>query len=154
MLASVSSPEVSPAGILASTEPILPLLIAPSCDGRCCVAFSLNAGARERLQRQTETNAESEFLLAMLVGPLTAEQVAERWAGLGEGYQPPWPYEHTEGKEAFSCKHWNTESHLCSVYESRPRMCRDYPYGEACIFCGWIGGAEVPAAASEDQACS
>lgn len=27
----------------------------------------------------------------------------------------------------FRCPHWDTDSHLCTIYESRPRVCRMFP---------------------------
>lgn len=36
-----------------------------------------------------------------------------------------WFYSHR-------CRHWVPESGLCAIYERRPTMCREYPYGEPC----------------------
>lgn len=33
----------------------------------------------------------------------------------------------------FTCRHLDQGSGDCKIYELRPRMCRDYPYGKACI---------------------
>lgn len=44
----------------------------------------------------------------------------------------------------YSCKNWDAKSGDCTVYETRPRMCRQYPYGKACAYdgCTWKSGPE------------
>jgi Fe-S-cluster containining protein len=42
-------------------------------------------------------------------------------------------------KYFYTCKHYDTETTLCTNYENRPRMCSDYPYeGKKCNYsqCG------------------
>src|SRR4051812_1594782 len=34
------------------------------------------------------------------------------------------------GKEVYSCKHYDAASGLCTVYDYRPTMCRNYPCGK------------------------
>jgi Fe-S-cluster containining protein len=46
---------------------------------------------------------------------------------------PPWP-EYPETAR-FSCRHLSGSGD-CSIYEERPRMCRQYPMDEACSFEG------------------
>ena len=36
------------------------------------------------------------------------------------------------GKYHYTCRHFNVETGNCMAYESRPDMCRDYPYGNPC----------------------
>lgn len=31
------------------------------------------------------------------------------------------------GEDHFTCRHWNPETKLCGIYETRPAMCRDFP---------------------------
>lgn len=50
-----------------------------------------------------------------------------------------------ENSNLWTCRHWDTETRLCTVYESRPGMCRDYPYGAACGGCSYQSSAEVAA---------
>ena len=40
------------------------------------------------------------------------------------------------GDGHYSCKHWDTETRLCRIYEQRPQMCRDYPEPGSKV-CGW-----------------
>lgn len=32
-----------------------------------------------------------------------------------------------------SCKHWDAETGDCRIYNERPDLCRDYPYGSECV---------------------
>lgn len=36
----------------------------------------------------------------------------------------------------YTCKHYDKETNGCSIYEFRPQMCRDYPYGSRCRYEG------------------
>ena len=40
----------------------------------------------------------------------------------------------------YRCKHFDPKARVCSIYEIRPVMCREYPYGSACNYdaCTWI----------------
>lgn len=35
------------------------------------------------------------------------------------------------GEKRFNCKH-QSKNGDCSIYDIRPQMCRDYPYGKVC----------------------
>lgn len=41
----------------------------------------------------------------------------------------------------YTCKHYDTNTGNCTIYEHRPSMCRDYPYKRACNYksCTWEG---------------
>jgi Fe-S-cluster containining protein len=41
-----------------------------------------------------------------------------------------------DGREIFTCAHWDRETRLCGIYEIRPTMCRDYPYRGKCSLQG------------------
>lgn len=43
--------------------------------------------------------------------------------------------EESEG-HWYRCKHFDTKEKKCTIYEIRPRMCRDYPYGKPCNYAG------------------
>jgi Fe-S-cluster containining protein len=34
----------------------------------------------------------------------------------------------------YTCRHWDTETHLCKVYEKRPLMCKGFPYKKKCQY--------------------
>lgn len=96
--------------------------VTDTCAGACCAVFPLHLtsglGAVDDLL----------YILSMLV-PLTREQAAERYARLGYGelidYGPDY--------DLFTCRHWDEQTRLCTAYDQRPAMCRDYPYeGRSC----------------------
>jgi Fe-S-cluster containining protein len=35
----------------------------------------------------------------------------------------------------YTCKNLDQESGLCKIYDDRPEMCREYPYGYECVHC-------------------
>lgn len=37
-----------------------------------------------------------------------------------------------DGKQVFSCKHHDPVTKLCTIYEIRPSMCRNYPNNKKC----------------------
>src|ERR1019366_288079 len=102
-------------------------LLSGICNGSCCVVFPLPGHDPSRDWSKTHQGT----YIADMILPLTLEAAKERWAlyGLGDWPEPffgPYP-----GK-MFSCRHWDTETRLCTAYEARPDMCRDYPYGGPC----------------------
>jgi Fe-S-cluster containining protein len=36
----------------------------------------------------------------------------------------------------YTCIHFNKETNDCDIYEQRPAMCRNYPYGSPCLYPG------------------
>ncbi len=64
---------------------------------------------------------------------LTADQAVER----AERFDvtPPEGFDLRSWAEAapgYTCRHWDEETRLCTVYEDRPQMCREYPYAGRC----------------------
>jgi len=58
------------------------------------------------------------------------EQIAD--LAIYVGYLHPVTGEEAgEGRGWYSCRHLQSNGD-CGIYDSRPRMCRDYPYGQAC----------------------
>lgn len=39
-------------------------------------------------------------------------------------------------ENSYTCKHFDHTTRDCGIYEMRPAMCRDYPYGRVCKFEG------------------
>ena len=85
-----------------------------TCHGGCCARFDVAVGnkwvtlpeLRARLEAG-ERVQDGEYIAAMLI-PL------EDWDP--EGDEPP----------KFTCLHWDPGTGLCTEYEARPQMCRDY----------------------------
>jgi Fe-S-cluster containining protein len=36
----------------------------------------------------------------------------------------------------FRCTAWDPETRLCTIYERRPKLCREFPYRDPCPHCG------------------
>lgn len=87
-----------------------------TCGGYCCERFHLRSNATlERVQEDAKMcpdDAERRFVADMLI-PL-GESTKDLDGN--EGVALNW----------FTCKHFDTTTRLCKVYEQRPRMCRDF----------------------------
>jgi Fe-S-cluster containining protein len=50
---------------------------------------------------------------------------------------------------SYTCRHFDAAAGLCTVYERRPAMCRDYPGygtpGRTCEHCGYVSEPPTPA---------
>lgn len=64
-------------------------------------------------------------VIADMVIPLSIAQANERLERFGSDreYLPD-----CEG-HVYTCRHFDEGTRLCAIYEQRPEMCRDYPYG-------------------------
>jgi len=67
----------------------------------------------------------------MLV-PLTYYEAEQRWADLGYGSLEESCNFQYSSQPLYTCRHWDTDTRLCSVYDQRPSLCADFPYGESC----------------------
>lgn len=101
------------------------------CPGGCCAVFWLPREVPEGV-------ADREFILDMRI-ELTPEQASERWAKFVGSAQPvAMKRSATEvtapgvERPAYTCRHWDEQTRLCTVYDQRPMICRDYPYGQPC----------------------
>lgn len=116
------------------------------CTGRCCRDFrlpftpaSLHAAASAaRAQREAE-EASSEPGVARFQSTyrLEVEQIASMVV-------PVRPAADSKTAYHFSCVHIDDDGD-CVIYKDRPQMCRNYPYGQACVFgdrCTWDAARE------------
>ncbi len=112
------------------------------CTGECCEAFAITCGKTlDAIDFYLRSVAEDGAFIADMLIPLYA-LVAGTTMPSGELVTP----EHAKGGAigwVFTCKHFDREQRLCSVYADRPLMCRDFPYGKPCEHherCGWDKG--------------
>lgn len=91
-----------------------------TCTGSCCAAFDLPYSPQEMEERFPK----------VIDGP----QVMGMLKYIGERRSAKDP----EGalKHYYTCIHWNYETKLCKVYQFRPHMCREFPYGDPCPYEG------------------
>ena len=87
----------------------------PECTGECCRCIALPISPAE-LEQNHATYMDGGKLLMML----TAEFI------------------NTKGKWRYTCGSWDESTGRCRAYEQRPQMCRGYPYGEQCGYCGAV----------------
>lgn len=108
-----------------------------ACTGACCALFWWSR-TPEQLQAWPllaggSTPAESRFIADMLV----ALDEAEARRRIDE-FAIKTTYEEAtshEGRLLYTCRHWDERTRLCTVYEQRPVMCREFPYGLGCHAC-------------------
>lgn len=89
----------------------------PRCTGHCCRGFSLE---------HPHSVVEAEF---------------DRWKNDGQSFIPDVaiiapmliPLGTFRGQELFSCKNLSKEGN-CQIYETRPKMCRDFPGPNPCPY--------------------
>ncbi len=94
------------------------------CTGHCCRNFPLPLSPEEFQSeaanikaRTIESDRDREFV-----------QVASMLIPLGVSSKP---YSDGRVQYRYSCKNFSATGD-CSIYETRPRMCSDYPYGGDC----------------------
>lgn len=106
------------------------------CSGNCCTKFNLPYGP-DTLWRMYDQWVESKtpplvndiHIIAPMVKYLGYVSGADMIEGAGDGHY-------------YTCKHHDTKTGNCGIYERRPAMCRDYPYGRSCHYtaCTWDDG--------------
>jgi Fe-S-cluster containining protein len=96
------------------------------CTGECCASFTLYGGAEERFALKDDEVMKN---MLTLIGK-DVFNASEYPAGEEEIYANQ--YNHT-------CKFWDRETKLCTVYDKRPQMCSEYPYDGICGTCGMVG---------------
>ena len=118
--------------------------MADRCTGHCCRRFTLRQSPVELwenyqtwLERIRVTGGSWQGILEEIwvIAPMV------RYLGS--------TYTDVNGEPAAEEKHWYRCIHLadgreCAIYEHRPRMCREYPYGKACKYhgCTWDAARE------------
>lgn len=101
----------------------------PRCTGHCCRGFSLEhpkAAVEEEVRR---IRAGEPLLLNIP----QVETIAEMIIPLGV----------FRGQELFTCKHLSKEGN-CTIYETRPPMCRNFPGPEPCPYRNCASHGEQP----------
>jgi Fe-S-cluster containining protein len=109
----------------------LPALFHPAdrevkeCTGECCRKFPVNdMSSVEITEMVLEERNSCHLILGAMLVPL--HEVSDQTKS-----------------PLFTCRHWDTTTKRCLIYNYRPVMCRDYPYGMPCKTCGG-GGSKEP----------
>lgn len=99
------------------------------CNGNCCRSFTVRYSpveiGRERARGVVD---DIVFIADMLVyqGWGQSNMVGDEVGVRTDGDPCHW----------YTCKHFDDPAGKCTVYSDRPRMCRSYPYREACTYTG------------------
>jgi Fe-S-cluster containining protein len=136
------------------------------CLGHCCEAFTLpmppdeiwaayyrwlrmHTGRVSETRELRRSDHEPDGLVSARKGLITdIHLIAPMVVYLGYGPVPwkkvvPDDEELLGGKRRkfhiYTCKHFDKKKRECTIYEFRPMMCRDYPYGKGCNYaaCTW-----------------
>lgn len=101
-----------------------------TCPGYCCAAFYWPWTLRQQRERASRAY-DGEQIAEMLI-PLTPKEARERYERFSGTKARPGTFTWEARGHHFTCKNWDEETRLCTIYEDRPTMCRDYPYGQEC----------------------
>lgn len=99
------------------------------CTGHCCRAFTLPftpQGLAALVAREAHLpKSEARELAPMLVylGTFEPQEAEARFGHCSSGEHHYW-----------TCRNHDRVTGNCTIYETRPRMCIDYPYGKPCNY--------------------
>jgi Fe-S-cluster containining protein len=100
------------------------------CTGLCCAAFRIPQ-TRAALREAGKHGHEEAGQIAEMLIPLTPKEARERHQAFG-GTSMKFPW--SDRGHNFTCRHWDEDTRMCGIYEDRPDMCREFPYGKGCAF--------------------
>lgn len=103
------------------------------CSGHCCRGFTMPQSPERIWAMYEDWLKQSNGSFAMvndihLVAPMLV------YLGVTDKYVSGAKIPNGEVLHLYTCKHHDEKTGNCSIYEHRPQMCRDYPYGYACTF--------------------
>lgn len=98
----------------------------PRCVGHCCRSFSLEQPYSVVLEEASKVRANPAYHSFIPEVIKIAEMLI--------------PIKTLRKKEIFTCKHLSLDGN-CTIYETRPPMCRDFPGPSPCPYrsCGSYG---------------
>lgn len=129
---------------------------ATRCMGHCCADFTLPYSPEELRSRylawrrggDTELRMGSTTSAARDPIPEDIHLIYPMLLHLGQFHSPndayvnpPNPsveatYSDHHPPHHYTCKHFDSETGNCGIYEIRPAMCRNYPYASTCNYAG------------------
>lgn len=108
------------------------------CLGLCCAAFylphTLDTVRAGRDPSNGKHLREAAQIGAMVV-ELTPEEARERHERFG-GQVAADRFRDEDAGHHFTCRNWDEATRRCRIYDERPAMCADFPYGRACQYGG------------------
>jgi Fe-S-cluster containining protein len=105
------------------------------CTGHCCERFYLpwSPADLERNAKDHPDDKQLQQVAGMVI--FIEEELKHHTYPTGDKVV-------TDRKNWYTCKNFNKETRGCNIYETRPKMCSDYPYGHPCQYkdCAWDEG--------------
>lgn len=106
----------------ATTLNGLPFVETARCSGHCCKRFYLPLSPEELKQSALEQrHIDIETIADMVIFLEKSKMRVDGTEGPEEGHY-------------YTCRHFDEATGNCGIYERRPRMCSEYPYGSACKY--------------------
>jgi Fe-S-cluster containining protein len=102
---------------------------AVTCPGHCCAALCIPETIDDI--RADVHDPDAQMIADMLI-PLTHRQAVARAKKFGAPPGTVTRYPSGPKSRWYTCRHWDEETRLCTVWENRPEMCRGYPYDHSC----------------------
>jgi Fe-S-cluster containining protein len=117
-------------------------MTAPNgCNGSCCAVFNYSSSHAElRDPEHLKLIHDGEMLADMLI-PLTVTEAQERAKQFGSPLELS--DDTNQADYLYMCRHWDEDTRLCGVYDSRPRMCAEFPYADPCPACEYVPSDDV-----------
>lgn len=97
------------------------------CTGHCCTCFTFpwSPEVLELVDQAEQGRARGEDWPEGVPQLQDGATIAAMVVPIGPGIEGTGLFEYT-------CKHYDADSGNCTAYDSRPQMCREYPYGRPC----------------------
>ena len=105
-----------------------------ACTGECCLNLAFDVGP-DGWDDKNDGGIIADMLL-----PVTQEDAAlykEHFFPFGRGISTKTAQHH------YLCRHWDESTRLCGIHDSKPEVCRDYPYDAPCVYCGFEESEDV-----------
>lgn len=96
-----------------------------------------------RAPGEFEGHANDGDLIEAMLEEVTLEEVV----AYRDWHYPTSTNRYSRGPDIhqYWCRHFDQETHRCGAYEHRPEVCTDFPYDEACVYCGFVETEDVVA---------
>lgn len=107
------------------------------CSGHCCRAFTmpLSNSDIENMKAALDAEERGEPWPVTLWRPKGIEVIARMVRPMGPFHiLTPAGHRFKDNTNWYTCEHHDPESGNCMIYERRPEMCRDHPYGNECNY--------------------
>ena len=109
-----------------------PLIEPGGCSGQCCSVFTFPSSPIQLRERwEMDGGGPDDLMIADMLIPLSPIEAAER----AERFGASTPECGWDAIPFYTCRHWDEDTRLCTVYDHRPMMCETYPYGRECEHC-------------------